>query len=150
MTFSEIFISKKIEDIKKYLDETRDIFNFSDEEILNDTNKLHSSERLLQLIVDTILDINYHFIKELDLKSADDLQSTFYILSDNNVLPSEFAQKIAPVVGLRNRIVHRYDDINKKLFLEIFRKNISDFEIYIEYTVKYLSSKGKKVVEDKK
>ena len=47
---------------------------------------------------------------------------------ENNILPANFAQKLAPVVGLRNRIVHRYEELNKELFIKIFRKNLPDFE----------------------
>ncbi len=132
MTFEKIFISQKLEEISGYLDEVKDLFKTSNEEILSDSGKIHIAERLFQLIVDTILDINYHFIKELNLKITDDMQSTFYVLRDSKILPEDFANKIAPTVGLRNRIVHRYDSLNKKLFIEIFRKNYSDFENYLK------------------
>lgn len=140
MTFSGNFVVKKIEEIEDYLKEIRELFEFDDKKIIGDTGNLHIAERLLQLVVDTMLDINQHFIKELKLKTADDFQSTFYILAENNVLPKNFAKKIAPVVGLRNRIVHRYDTIDKALFIKTFRKNISDFEKYQKFIVKYLKN----------
>ena len=107
MTFKKAFVLQKIEEIYKNFDEVKPILKFSDAEILKDPLKYHTLERLFQLIVDLMLDINYHFIKELDFKISDDLQGTFYILGENKILPEDFAKKIAPVVGLRNRIVHR-------------------------------------------
>ena len=71
-------------------------------------------------------------IKEKDLKEAEDFQGTFYTLADNNILPKNFALKIAPVVGVRNRIVHGYESLEKSLFMSNLRKNYSDFEKYIE------------------
>ena len=127
MTFDELFIRKKIQDIKKYLKETEEFLKFSVEEILDDTGRMHIAERIFQLIVDAVLDINQHIIKEKDLKFSDDLQGTFYILGENNVLPNKFASKIAPMVGVRNRIVHGYESLNKKLFITNFKKNYSDF-----------------------
>lgn len=140
MTFEKIFVTEKLEEISKYLKETKELFRFSDKDILSDSGKTHIAERLFQLIVDTILDVNYHFIRELDLKISEDLQGTFYTLRDNQILSEEFANKVAPVVGLRNRIVHRYDSLDKKLFIETFRKNCSDFEMYINLIVNYLKS----------
>jgi len=85
-----------------------------------------------------MIDINQHFIRELDFKISEDFQGTFYILGKKGILPNGFAKKIAPVVGLRNRIVHRYDTLNKELFIKTFRKNYSDFEKYIKLINQYL------------
>lgn len=138
MTFQKSFVLQKIEQIVGYLKEVKDLFAFSDKEILTDSGRLHIAERLLQLVVDTMIDINQHFIGELDLKSSEDLQGTFYILGENNVLPLDFAQKIASVVGLRNRIVHRYEALDKELFIKTFRKDYPDFKTYIEFINGYL------------
>lgn len=138
MTFKKTFVLQKIEEISKNLDEAKEIFKFSNKEILRDTLKYHTAERLFQLIVDLMLDINHHFIKELNLEISEDLQGTFYILGSQKILPERFAQKIAPVVGLRNRIVHRYETINRKVFIADFRKNFPDFEKYLKLINDYL------------
>lgn len=138
MTFQKAFILQKLEESVTYLKELNDLLYFSDEQIIADFSKMHATERLLQLIVDTLIDVNQHFIKELNIKISEDFQGTFYILGDNGILPADFARKIAPVVGLRNRIVHRYDTLNKQLFMETLRKNYSDFETYIKLINEHL------------
>ena len=50
----------------------------------------------------------------------------------------EFAEKIAPVVGLRNRIVHRYEKVDNKRFIRDFKNNKGDFEKYIKFIDDYL------------
>lgn len=141
MTFQEIFVFKKMEEINGYLKETEELLRFSDQEILADSGRLHIAERLLQLIVDAMVDINQHFIRELNLTLAEDFQSTFYALGENNILPADFTQRIAPVVGLRNRIVHRYEELDKALFITLFRKNYTDFKFYLKYINNYLKTK---------
>lgn len=132
------FINKKIENIEKYLDETEEIFKFSLEEIKKDFFKYRSAERVLQLIVDEMLDINNHLIRRLTLKVPDEFQGTFLVLAEVNILPSDFAQKLAPVVGLRNRLVHRYEEINLDLFLSTFQKEKGDFRKYLKFIQEYL------------
>ena len=127
----KFLIEKKIEKTLDYLGELKQLLIFSDEEISADYLKLHTAERLLQLVVDEILDINLHIIREQKLISPDDLQSSFKILADNNSLPQDFANKIAPVVGLRNNIVHNYEKLDKNLFLKNLRNNFGDFEKYL-------------------
>ncbi len=132
MTLQKAFVAKKLQEITGYLDEIREFLKFSDEEIVGNSGRIHIAERLLQLVVDTILDVNQHFIRELGLKASDDYQGTFYILGENGILPRQFAQRLAPSVGLRNRIVHRYETLDKKLFIRTFRKNYPDFETFVK------------------
>ena len=99
MTIDPKFIAKKIELAEKYLTEARELFELSDPDILHSSGNLHIAERLFQLIVDYVIDINKHFIKQLNLEPPDNLQNTFDILADNKILEKEFAQKIAKKVS---------------------------------------------------
>ncbi len=141
MVFSKLFIDEKIKRVRDYLEEAKHLFRFSAKEILADSEKLHIAERLFQLIVDEMIDINQHFIKELGLDISNDLEGTFHILGENNILPKDFVLKISPVVGLRNRLVHRYGELDSKIFIESFQKEYSDFEKYIKFIVDYLENK---------
>ncbi len=139
MTIQKQLVLEKITIAKKYLTETRAIFDsMTDDEILHSKLHIHTLERYLQLIVDATLDINNHIIKEFDFESAKDLKSTFIILADNKILQKEFAQKISDVVGLRNKIVHQYEKIDNEIFLNEFRKHNSDFDEYFKQILSYL------------
>ena len=139
MTLRKQFIADKITIAKEYLLKARGIFDkISDVEILRSELNLHTLERYLQLIVDSILDINNHFIKEFELESSKDLKGTFQILSDHNILQKEFAQKISEVVGLRNLIVHQYEKVDNSKFLRDFRKHNPDFDEYFKQIISYL------------
>lgn len=141
MTFSELYVRQKLTEAATYQEELGKLLASSDEEILRDSGKLHVAERLLQLIVDTLIDINQHFIKELNLAPVEDFQSTFLILGEHGVLPKDFATKISPVVGLRNRVVHRYESLDKSLFIKSLRNNYRDFDMYRKYVETYLATK---------
>ena len=139
MTLRKQFVEDKITIASEYLLKARAIFDaMTNEAILNSELNLHTMERYLQLTVDAVLDINNHFIKELNLEPAKDLKGTFQILAINNILEKEFAQKISEVVGLRNLIVHQYEKVDTKKFLEDFRKHSSDFDEYFKSILTYL------------
>jgi|SRR3990167_1425575 len=138
MTVRKELVIQKISQADKSLTDARDILKLSDSEILGNIINLSALERYFQLTVDAILGANNHIIKETNLKTADDLQSTFSILSDGGVLPKEFAEKIAPVVGLRNLIIHQYEKVDNRKFLEDFRKHNSDFDEYFRQILSYL------------
>ncbi len=136
-TFNKAFVSEKLAEIIKYQEELKQHLGFSDQEILQDSGRMHIAERLFQLIVDLMLDINNHFIKELKLELSDDFQGTFYILGKHNILDNNFAQKIASVVGIRNRIVHGYEKLDKERFVSELKQNHTDFDRYIKSIKNY-------------
>lgn len=87
------FIKTKLFLIKSYYEELEQILSFSDSEIKEDFIKLRAIERVIQLIVDEIIDINTHIVRHHPLKLPSDFQSSFLILAGNKILPESFAKK---------------------------------------------------------
>lgn len=136
--FNKDLIKTKIRNIQEYLMELEQILPLPKAEIVLNIEKLRTLERNFQLIVDAMLDINIHLIRELELSSPDDLKSTFIILAERKILPLDFAEKIAPVVGLRNILVHGYEKVSRDLFVESFKKNKQDFNQYLHLINSFL------------
>ncbi len=134
------FIETKLSYIQSYCVELDNILVFTDIEIKRDFIKLRALERILQLIVDEIIDINNHIIRYYPLSIPEDFQSSFKVLAERKIFPEEFAEKIAPVVGLRNRLVHRYEKINIDLLLQAIRKNKEDFNEYTRYIFNFINN----------
>lgn len=134
-------IITKFNDIKMYLQEIEPILTLSSYEIVKDYLKLRTLERDFQLLVDTMIAINTHIISRLQLSVGDDYQSTFEILGENKIIPLDFALKIAPVVGLRNKVVHKYGRVDKKQMIEELKTGCSDFKAYIKMICTFLDKK---------
>lgn len=134
-------IEKKLQQVIEYLEEMKPISkDAAPDDVARDYLKYHTAERLLQLIVDTIVDINLYLIKEGEFAVPDDFQSTFSTLADSKILPRDFAEKIAPVVGLRNRVVHRYETLDRRAFIELLQKDYSDFERFVALIGEYIKN----------
>lgn len=140
----ERFIETKLFNIQGYFKELEDVLAYSDQEIKKDFLKIRALERILQLIVDEIIDINNHIIRYARLNIPDDFQSSFLVLAENKIFSKHFAEKIAPVVGLRNRLVHRYEKVDLDILLGSIRKNKVDFREYVKYIFKFLKVQGAK------
>ncbi len=138
MPIEKAFIISKIGLLKENLDKIKEGLKISDEEILHSDKDLASLERYFQLIVDYAISINHHLIKEGNFSVPDDLESTFVILGKQGVLPKDFSLKISKSVGLRNRIVHQYEDVKPAVFVEILRKDIGDYDEYIKHILSLL------------
>jgi uncharacterized protein YutE (UPF0331/DUF86 family) len=132
------FVETKLSYIQTYYQELEGVLGYSDREIKGDTLRLRALERIIQLVVDEIIDINNHIIRYVQLRVPEDFQSTFLILAENKILPEEFARRIAPVVGLRNRLVHRYEKVAVEILLNTIRKSKEDFKEYVKHILLYL------------
>jgi uncharacterized protein YutE (UPF0331/DUF86 family) len=126
-------IKDKMADIQGYFKELQPILKEDSKDIIENNLKLHTVERLFQLIVDIAIDINTHIIAESDFNIPNDYQSTFIVLSENKVLPMNFAIKIAPSVGLRNLIVHKYTRVDLKRMIDDIKNEISDYLEYLKF-----------------
>lgn len=137
-------IEGKLTDIQRYFGELEPVLRFSRAEILDDPLKLHTVERLFQLIVDTALDINTHIIVESSLPVPDDYQNTFVVLGEQGILSMSFVNRIAPSVGLRNLIVHRYGHVDLKRMVDDIQHEISDYREYTGYILDLLKKSSAK------
>lgn len=139
MTFSAAFVYQKLETIRDHTAELEKLLGeTTDREFLTDSQKRLVAERLVQLIVDGMIDINQHFIRELNLELSDDLRGTFIIMGESGILPKSFAEKISPVTGVRNILVHQYEKLDKKLFVRNLRLHFDDFVKYQRFIAQYL------------
>ena len=69
-------------------------------------------ERVLQEAIEAALDNTPHVIAERGLDVPDDYYGGFIKLGDVGIVSRELADALAPSAGLRNRLVHEYDEID--------------------------------------
>ena len=125
-------IVTKVADISGYLNKLLPRLKGESRAIIDEELVLHTVERLFQLLVDSAIDLNTHIINNLNALVPDDYQSTFTVLGENKILPMEFALKIAPSVGLRNLIVHKYGKVDLKRMVDDIKANIGDYTEYLK------------------
>jgi uncharacterized protein YutE (UPF0331/DUF86 family) len=130
-------ICRKLKILSGYFTEfeqaTRDL---SLEEYQNENLKRRAIEREIQLIVECATDINNMILKYLCKGPAKDYFNTFIDLAELNVLKADFALKIAPSTGLRNILVHEYQEIDD----ETVYRSIVNIKIYYAQYIQAISN----------
>ena len=130
LSLDKNLIAKKLALMQGWISELEPIVAFDEKTIRNDSLKYHTAERLFQLLVDEMIDVNTHLIRVHVLPPPDDLQSTFTTLGEASILPKDFVLKIFPIVGLRNAIVHRYEHVDLDQFVHELKRDFNDFKTY--------------------
>jgi uncharacterized protein YutE (UPF0331/DUF86 family) len=96
------------------------------------------AERYLERMIGRMIDINYHLITESGHPPPADYYESFIHLGKLNFLPSAFALQIAACAGLRNRIVHEYDEIDPGKVYEGLQAAVRDIPQYLVHIHDYL------------
>lgn len=97
-------------------------------------------ERLLERIITRSIDINRHIIAEVGahLEPVTKYRETFLRLVDLSIYSKEFAEKIAPSAGLRNALVHDYNNIDKNILKKSIQDAIKEFNEYGKYILDFM------------
>ena len=132
-------VNEKLIKLEEYLQELKDYKPDSFKNYISHKKVKYSVERLLQLIIDLALDINNIIIKSQGGYPASDYFNSFIDLVEFDVFNDEFAQKIAPSTGIRNRLVHEYEKINDKIVYNSIDKTINYYTKYMKNIIKYLA-----------
>lgn len=89
-----------------------------------------AAERMLQEIIEAAIDINAHLLASAGGGVPDDYFTSFTRMAEQGILAGGLAQALAPSAGLRNRLVHEYDELDNGLILKALA---GAQELYTEY-----------------
>jgi len=84
------------------------------------------AERYLERVIGRMIDVNYHVITDAGHVPPRDYYESFTQLAKLQILPPAFASRIAARTGLRNRLVHEYEDIDPRRIHEGLQTAVRD------------------------
>jgi uncharacterized protein YutE (UPF0331/DUF86 family) len=134
-------IRRKLIKISEYLQELARLEDISYSDYISDFKHKRSVERLIQLLVDVAVDINAHVLVDEGFASPQDAFDSFIKVGQIGVLPSSFAEAIAPATGERNIIVHEYEEIDDALVYDSIKETLKMFNEYREYYLAFLAKR---------
>jgi len=111
--------------------------------LVADPLRMAAVERLLERIVMRAIDVNEHLLAELaaDTHRCTRLtyRDTFVMLAPLGVYAKEFAERIANSAGLRNILVHDYNDADRAIVHAAIRDCLREYHAYVEHVEHFLA-----------
>lgn len=133
-------ITKRITLMMRYLDRLKGFEAFSFDEYLNNFDLQLIAERLIELIVEAASDINSYLLVQLYQTTPASYFDSFTEAGKRGIITRELAAQLAQSAGMRNRLVHQYDEINHKLVFAAIPKALQQYRLYIQQITTYLNS----------
>jgi uncharacterized protein YutE (UPF0331/DUF86 family) len=93
-------------------------------------------------MVGRMIDVNYHLLTGAGQPPPADYFASFVRLGDIGVLDTVFARHIARSAGLRNRLVHEYEELDAAQVFAALGDAQKDLPRYLEQITRYLESTG--------
>lgn len=133
-------VHQKLNKLTENLNQLKKIEEYSFAEYQENFFIRRTAERLLQLIVEIATDINGHIIVEEMQSAPDSYYKSFIKLGEARVINKDLSEELAPSAGLRNRLVHEYDEIKDEIIYESITEAIVQYEQYVKEVNEYLKS----------
>lgn len=136
------FIKRKLFLNQKELERLKTFEHLTIEEIAKDPGDHAACERYLERLIGRAIDINRHIIAEKGDVTLGTMKyrDTFLTLARLEVYPEEFAEKIAPSAGLRNALVHDYNDIDPEMLQKSIGQAIQEYNEYAKHILEFLEN----------
>ncbi len=131
-------VRRKLAAMSRNLGDLAPVEGLSLAEYVTDRLRRKAVERLLQEVVDAAVDVNLHLLRTLQVQLPGDYYTSFLEVGRQNIIAADLAETLAPAAGLRNRLVHEYDEIDDSLVLRAVGDARRDFGAYIAAVERYL------------
>ncbi len=134
-------ISRKLRSMKRYVDFLRSHTSVTKEELEENYELKSAIERNFQLAIESALDVGEIIISAEDLEKPEDYRSVILILGKHKVIPKDFAEGFAKAAGLRNILVHMYEEVDVGKLHNYLQNNLEDINEFATFVAKYLERK---------
>jgi uncharacterized protein YutE (UPF0331/DUF86 family) len=130
-------VKSRIAKIEECAGRLREIVESAGPDPFADRRVQAESERLVQVAIQSVLDLGIHLISGYGFREPMTYAEIFDVLGEEGVIPGKFAVSIRGMAGLRNILVHDYLEVDPVKLRRALRK-VGDFEKFCRYVIKFL------------
>jgi uncharacterized protein YutE (UPF0331/DUF86 family) len=112
MTVDALLVTRKLALIAADMTSIEQLLGRGREAYLSDRVVQAAAERHIQRVIGRMIDVNYHLVTAVGQMPPKDYYASFIALGGIGVVDRDFAARISGAAGLRNRLVHDYDDLD--------------------------------------
>jgi uncharacterized protein YutE (UPF0331/DUF86 family) len=87
-------------------------------------------ERIFELLVMAASDILHHLLAERGITPANH-RDTFRLAAEQGLIPADLAARLQDAAGMRNVLVHLYEQINYTILRDSISPALRDFEQFV-------------------
>lgn len=133
-------VRRKLAHLSGYLRELQEYAGVTSETYVRPGGPRRAVERLLQLAIETVVDINVHIVTEIEGTPPPDYRASFLGAARCGAISAALADRLAPSAGLRNALVHDYAEIDDLRVHDSISLTLDGFHEFAASVVTWLES----------
>jgi uncharacterized protein YutE (UPF0331/DUF86 family) len=98
------------------------------EDFVKDPFVIGNAERYLQLAIQAVLDICNYLVADDRLGQVEEYRDAISLLGQRDYLDPGLTQRLLPMAGLRNILVHDYLEVDRARIHALLQDCLEDFE----------------------
>ncbi len=131
-------IERLLSDIRTNMAELRNANDIDWQTYQTDIRARRFVERTLHVSIEACLDIVHHIIADRKLREPTSYRDAFAVLAENGIFSADELRWFQNMASFRNLLVHYYERVDDAVVFGLFKKNLSDFELFAERIVDFL------------
>ncbi len=102
-------------------------------------------ERTLHILIEACIDVAQHIISDEQFREPTSYRDTFAVLAENGIIQADNLSRMENMSSFRNLIVHYYERIDDAAVYGFSKRNLSDFDVFVQSIVEYLKKTNPKI-----
>jgi uncharacterized protein YutE (UPF0331/DUF86 family) len=131
-------VIERLEALGSYIFELEQLSKYSLKELTDDFVKYRAAQRSLQLAAQAVIDIATHIISADFNIRVQDYHQAILGLGEAGIVGVDFAERLAPLAGFRNILVHEYLAIDPARVYVALTEGLYDLREFGDQISKYL------------
>ncbi|MBE0427154.1 MAG: DUF86 domain-containing protein [Nitrospirae bacterium] len=127
MSLDKVKIKARFEDIQKAIDRLSEFTKIDKNSFLSNEDFIHIARSHLLIASEASINICYHIAAKRLKRAPAEYSSCFELLQRHKLISEELALHLIKLIGLRNRMVHRYEEIDYGFIYDNFKEIIENF-----------------------
>jgi uncharacterized protein YutE (UPF0331/DUF86 family) len=123
-----VLITKRLGKLRDYVGLLRVLRDRTREDFVKDPFVIGNAERYLQLAIQVVLDICNHIVADDRLGQVEEYRDAIRLLGQRDYLDPGLTQRLLPMAGLRNILVHDYLEVDRARIHALLQDCLEDFE----------------------
>ncbi len=130
----------KVAELDSYSSELRQILPKSFDDYVRSIEKRRACERLLQIVVEAVIDICAMLVQGLRLGLPAEEDDVFEKLARHGVLSQKMVETLRRMKGFRNILVHGYGRVDDHIVFDVAVNRLGDFEDFKQEVLKAIQN----------
>ena len=135
--------------LREHVGYLRKLQNLTLKELIDDFVKWNATLHLLQVSIEHVTDISAHMLAGAGAVVPDNYRLILRKMGETALLPYDFAERIAPMAGFRNIVVHHYLTVDPVIVDDLLHNRLGDFDEFALHIYDYLRREGHLPSEEK-